>query len=130
MFKIDKVLSTLKYLFSLWMIEVVIATLLYLPYAVYKSEIDGKLKYIITLNIFRLIYYYWALFLIYLKFDFSKPSSKAVINLIVFIFISIFLSLLITDAYQLFLEYSFFCNSISIILAPYIFIEVLKMGEN
>jgi hypothetical protein len=107
---------------SIFLIEVIVASLLYIPKTIFSNlSIRELLLIILNLNFFRFIYYYWLLFIIYQFIDINKQMQLVIYNVSVFIFLSIFFSVLVDGASELFLEYSFVCNLTAICFAPKIF---------
>ena len=114
-----KVSNIIKVLAIIWFAETLIACLLYLAVDVFSPHIN--IRPILLLKIYHFIFYYWFLFLIY--FFRVKPCtvmSFCLINSIVFIFISSVISFILKDMSDLFFEYTFVCNLLGIILAPYL----------
>lgn len=121
-----KLLQIIKKLILLWVLETSIAAVLYIPTIIFFHESGvNEMRYIIFLNMFRLIYFYWVLIIVYFKFDLSQTKEMIITNLCVFTIMSLIFSLAIKDAYNLFFQYSFICNIVAIILAPIILKKVI-----
>lgn len=117
-----KVVQIIRILMCIFLIEVIVASLLYIPKTIFSNlSIRELLLIILNLNFFRFIYYYWLLFIIYKFIDINKQMQLVIYNVSVFIFLSIFFSVLVDGASELFLEYSFVCNLTAICFAPKIF---------
>lgn len=102
----------------MWFTETLIAVVLYTGLGLVKNN---RVYSIFLLKTFHFIYYYWLLFIIY--FFREKQFNVrffSLANSIVFIFISIVISLILKGIYKLFLDYSFVCNFLAILLAPYL----------
>lgn len=120
---LKKALKALKALIIIWLCEFFISTILYSFSVVFGRN---YLLFIIYLNIIRFIYYYLFLFIIYTQKSVFTVKFLTIINLITFLIISIAISLLKKGTHDLFLDYSFLCNLLGIILTPFI----LKLINN
>lgn len=113
--KIKTILLLLKVLIILWVFETLLASFFYLIAILFSND---SFMFIIFVNIIRFVYYYWILMLVYF---FSKKMDVlflTITNTLVFIIVSIFLSFLIRGAKDLFLDTSFYCNLVSIMISP------------
>ncbi len=126
----EKLLQNIKILLLLWVVETAIASIIYAPIIVFKNSGVNEIRYIIFLNMFRFIYFYWVLMIIYFRYDISQTKKMIIVNLSVFIFMSLIFSLAIKEAHHLFFQYSFICNTIAIILAPIALKKAIKMYDN
>jgi len=115
--KIETFLKLLKVLVILWSFETLLATIFY-SIATFFS--NGSILFIIYINIIRFIYYYWILMLIYFFTKKIDVLFLTITNTIMFVIISIFLSFLIRGAKDLFLDISFFCNLVSVLISPFL----------
>ena len=98
--KITKLLNILRVLIIMWLFETLFAALIY------------SISYFLFSN-------YYSIELYNVRFFTITNSS-------VFIFISIILSL-IFDVWDLFIDYSFFCNLIAIAMTPFLLSRLDKL---
>lgn len=119
-----KISFIIKTLAIIWFTETLITAVLY-PLGYLVNINHASMWSVILLKTMHGFYYYWLLLLIYLsrekEFD---VRFLCLTNSIVFISISIVISLIIEDTYILFLDYSFLCTLSGIILAPYLLKEI------
>jgi hypothetical protein len=113
----NKLLNVLRVLLIIWIVETLIAFILYSVSTVASNNTIGFIFYI---NNVRFIYYYWLLLLIYLIKRKYNTIFFTVTNSVVFIIISLVLSITVRGASDLFLDYSFYCNFAAIIFTPYL----------
>lgn len=112
--KISEIIRTLM---IIWFTETLIAVVLYSPA---ELLINVNILFLLLLKACHFIFYYWVLAIVYyLSEDFS-PRFFCITNTIVFLIISVLLTIFLTKETRLFFDYSFFCNISAIILAPYL----------
>lgn len=123
--KITKLLNILRVLIIMWLFETLFAALIYsISYFLFSNYYSIEL--IFFLNVMRVIYYYWLLIIIYFFIEIYNVRFFTITNSSVFIFISIILSL-IFDVWDLFIDYSFFCNLIAIAMTPFLLSRLDKL---
>lgn len=109
--------TVLKTLLIIWFTETLISGSLFFLFEIFTKHIN--IRPILLLKTFHAFYYYWLLLIIY-YFREKEFTVKffCYTNTIVFISISILISLIIRDLFDLFFDYTFICNLSGIILAP------------
>lgn len=111
----NRLLNTLRSLIVIWLFETIIASILYSFDVFFGNE---TIFYILYLNVFRFLYYYIFLFFIYaIKINYTMKFIT-IVNLSVFLIVSILLSIIYKGAYELFFELSFICNFLAIVVTP------------
>lgn len=122
---IINLLNTLRVLIIIWLFETLFAALIYsVSYFFFSNYYSIEL--IFFLNVMRVIYYYWILIIIYFFTKINNVRFFTITNSSVFILISIILSL-IFDVWDLFNDYSFFCNLIAITMTPVLLRRLCKL---
>ncbi len=114
--KISEIIRTLIILFFT---EAIIAVVLYSAGILVKHDL-GFIGFIFVLKGMHFLFYYWILFIVYyLNEDFSA-TFYCVTNVVVFLGMSVLLTVFLTKDPILFFHYSFVCNLIGILLAPHL----------
>ena len=119
-----KLLNVLRVLLIIWIVETLLAFILYLFSAILSNNIIG---FIFFINIMRFLYYYWLLMIVYFIKKEYDTFFFVITNSVVFVIISIIISLFVKGASDLFLDYSFYCNFLAIIITPYILKSIIKV---
>ena len=109
--------NVLKTLLIIWFSEILISGSLYFLVEIFTKRIN--IRPILLLKTFHAFYYYPPLLIIY----YCREKEFTVkffcyTNTIIFISISIIISLILKDTYRLFFEFTFICNLLGIILTP------------
>lgn len=109
--------NVLKTLLIIWFTETLLSGSLYFLVEIFTKHIN--IRPIILLKAFHAFYYYPPLLIIY----YCREKEFTVkffcyTNTIIFISISIIISLILKDIYRLFFEFTFVCNLSAIVLAP------------
>lgn len=109
--------TVLKTLLIIWFTETLISGSLFFLVEIFTKRIN--IRPILLLKTFHALYYYWLLLIIY----YCREKEFTVkffcyTNTIVFISISIIISLILKDVYRLFFDFTFLCNLLGIVLAP------------
>ncbi len=109
--------DTLKTLLIIWITETLISGGLYFFAEIFSKRIN--IFPILLLKTFHAFYYYWPLLIIY-YFREKEFTVKffCITNTIIFISISVVISLILKDMWDLFFDYTFICNLSGIIFAP------------
>jgi len=122
--------DVLKTLAIIWFTETLISCILYFIKEIFTQHIN--IWPILLLKTFHAFYYYWPLLIIY----YCREKEFTVkffcyTNTIIFISISIIISLILKNMSDLFFEYTFICNLSGIVLAPIILKKInLKLPEH
>lgn len=122
--KMRKLLNVVRVLLIIWIVETLLAFILYLFSTIVSNNTIG---FIFFINIMRFLYYYWLLMIVYFIKKKYNTFFFVITNSVVFVIISIIISSFVRGASDLFLDYSFYCNFLAIILTPYILKSTIKV---
>lgn len=119
-----KLLNVVRVLLIIWIVETLVAFIFYLFSIIVSNNTIG---FIFFINITRFLYYYWLLMIIYFIKEEYNTFFFVITNSVVFVIISIIISSIVRGASDLFLDYSFYCNFLAIILTPFILKSATKV---
>jgi hypothetical protein len=125
--RISEIIKTLA---IIWFTETLISCILYFTIEMFTQNIN--IRPILLLKTFHAFYYYPPLLIIYYcrEKEFSVKFF-CYTNTIIFISISIVISLILKHMSDLFFDYTFVCNLLGIILAPILLKRInLKLPEH